>query len=792
MKKFYLYLIPFLFISFALLSPPFIGSDLGTPNVQSVYGGRINAITGYVKTADSTRIFVATESANSVFYADMYTAPSGTPVFTNFKVVPGLDDSKGFGSGISRLAAHAASGYLYFINNGTLYSTDPDTDITNTAIPNGVSDIIIKGDYVFALQNSTNLNFGTLASNGSFSLGSGSPITVSATTGQAKFIINPVTGKVFIFDSGTTPKLYISDDDYMSFTATTKFTDISPTLVSAGVTWNAFGIAPDGRLFFGGDFGQNIYIAYSDDGGVSYTEGNTTKSGVSAKNFDFTGTAVSYTVYYSSLYSSFKGESGWTNFGNLSSYTHPNDGAVFTDPNNEDIVYITTDQGLGVSVDRGQTVTSADGGIEAVQVNDMEMTADKNTAWIASKSGIRKVTNYQTTPTWTDAIFPNNDGSPYYSVGMNPSDANTAYAGNLRIYKTNNGGSSWIQLFTPEVAPYNYPSVGTKANAITVCRFNENLVMAGFELDGTDKGGLFYSLDAGLSWNQLLLDASSGHNDVDVNDIVFNVEGNDTIAYVGVDYDLSAPTGRSIYKVTKSGATFSVAQDMNATTTSTGNLIVASIKDLAIDTIAHTIFASGTDAGVNHPIAYNKPLATSGLWTPYTTSGFPIAEGKIAKAITVGVDTVYCAVDNEVYYYPVSGSSWTLGYTYPVGTNINFLYFDDLLVGTGTGLYAQASPISTLGIDEYYQNVNGNLKIYPNPIHSHQSLQVNYDLKKGGDTQIAVYDIQGRELIKTRKSYQSPGNYSLSLSPNKFKSGIYFVTIKLNNTTILSKKLLVQ
>ena len=53
------------------------------------------------------------------------------------------------------------------------------------------------------------------------------------------------------------------------------------------------------------------------------------------------------------------------------------------------------------SGDLGSTVVSADDGIEAVQVNDMEMTMDKSTGWIASKSGIRKVTAYDTSsPVW--------------------------------------------------------------------------------------------------------------------------------------------------------------------------------------------------------------------------------------------------------------------------------------------------------------------------------------------------------------------------------------------------------
>ena len=73
-------------------------------------------------------------------------------------------------------------------------------------------------------------------------------------------------------------------------------------------------------------------------------------------------------------------------------------------------------------------------------------------------------------------MFPNGDGSPYYSVAMEPSDNATAYVGNLRIYKTINSGLAWSQVFTPESAPYNYPMVGTYTNALTICPFDENIV----------------------------------------------------------------------------------------------------------------------------------------------------------------------------------------------------------------------------------------------------------------------------------------------------------------------------
>jgi len=799
MKKFYFYLLPILIFTLALVTPPLVGTDLGVPDVQSVYGGRINAITGYIKHADSSRIIVTTESANTAFFADMYTAPSGTPVITDFKVIPAVSDTANFGSSISKIAVHPNSGYFYFVANSNLYTAHPDsTSAAIEAVKGGVADIFIKGDNIFAVQSGT-LMFGTLDATNNFTPGTGAPIALPAATNMQSFIINPVNGKIMIFDKGTVPKLYISTDDYTSISATTTFTDVSPTLTSSGVTWTAFDVAPDGRYFIGGNDNSSKFIAYSDDNGLTYTEFDTGINGVSSSTFAFGGVTSAYYVYFSSIFSNNKGVSStWANFGNTSSYTHPNDGAVFADPNNINMVYMTTDQGLGVSVDQGPNVASADGGLEAVQVNDMEMTADKNTAWIASKSGIRKVTGYQTTtPTWTNAMFPMNDGSPYYSVAMKPSNANVAYAGNLRVYKTTDGGTNWSKVFTPESAPYSYANVGTKANAITICPYDENIVMAGYELSGTDKGGLFFSLDAGATWSQQLLFASSGVNDVDVNDIVFTQESGKIVAYVGVDYDLSTPTGRSVYKLVQSGSgtgtTWTVTQDMDAGTTSTGSLIVATIKDLEYSTTSNTVYAAGTDAGTNHPISYSKDLGGTALWTPYTTSGFPTMAGKIGRAVTYGVDTLYVAVDNEVYYFPTSGSAWKTGYTYPNGTNINFLFFDDLLVGTGTGLYAQAGPSTAVaGVDDYFKNANGNLSIYPNPVRSGENLNIKYSLTRGGDTNIAIYDIQGRAITTLKKGQQSAGSYEYAIPSYKLKTGVYFVTIKSNNTIILSKKVLVQ
>ena len=186
----------------------------------------------------------------------------------------------------------------------------------------------------------------------------------------------------------------------------------------------------------------------------------------------------------------------------------------------------------------------------------------------------------------------------------------------------------------------------------------------------------------------------------DFNEASFGSLMLDTVAYVGVQYDLSTPQGIAVYRLVKSGYTWTPSQDMGPTGTVVGYQIVATIRDLALSVTGDTIFATGTDAGVNHPIVYFKDLSSTGLWEAMTTTGFPFVSGKKGRAIAVGVDTLYCAVDNEVYFHQYGSLYWVLGYDYPMGTEINFLFYDDLLVGTSTGLYGHVGGPPIINIEE--------------------------------------------------------------------------------------------
>lgn len=768
-----------------------VWAQLSAPNVENVYGGRINAITAVPLGVDSSRVFISTESANSMFYADVHSV-TATPSFGSFAIVPGLGASDGYGSGIQLIAGHAGSGAVVFAHDRGIMEANVATGAitaldTNSGYPNTLN---IKGNTILFVTG-PNLHFGELDSAGNYTEDANSPVPGLPFLNQPTFFISTLDDSVYLFSQGSAPNLYKLSDPYDGLTSATTYRDISPATLSSTVLWTSFGVAPSGRLFILGSEASGKYAAYSDDE-VNWTEYATGIGGAAGKNIAFTGDSSNYKVYWASCFNDQNGNSGhWAGFGVLGMETHPNDGAVFTGLVNSSIIYMTTDQGIGASINGGKNIFEIDDGVEAVQVNDMDMTMNKNNAWIASKSGIRHVVDYQTaSPLWTNAMFPNGDGSPYYSVSMNPDDSSTVYVGNLRIYKTTDEGAYWSQVFSTENPPVSWNGLGVKALALEVCPFDPNTVFAGFEIQDSLAGGLFYSTDAGSSWNQILLEETVPGHDVDVSDVVFNIESGDTVAYVSALYDLDFPAGRSVYRLAKSGTTWSVARDMDASGTSTGTTLVVTIWDLEVSATGDTIYAAGTDAGVNHPIAYFKAINGSNLWTPLTVSGFPTEME--ATAIEIGQDTVYCAVGSDIYYLPLGGSSWSLGYSYPVGTRINFLYWDDLLAGSDTGLYAFFNNTATAIDGETSQLPDGFVlnQNYPNPFNP--STLISYYLPITSQVRLTVYDLLGREVATLVNGAQLAGLHKISFDASSLASGVYFYRIHAEDFTATQKLVLMK
>ena len=763
----------FVFYFFSLLTSCYLhAQNLSIPNVEKIYGGRVLSLCSYKLNSDSTRVFASTQSANSVFYTDVKSLATGSSSFQKWKVLPSLNASKNLGY-IANIAAHETSGKLYFIHNESLYSTDIHASTITLLESKLIRYVKVVDNHLFYIKDKS-LIVNTL--NASGILTKIAEISIPNTLPNLpKLVLNTSDSKLFLFIDGTAPTLYKFKDALTPMSASTKYDTINlSALANPNKHWKAFGITGTNRILIGGHSSPEPakkLIAYSDDNGATFTEYNTGISGVSGDEIVCTFVSGKSSVFYSKLYNYSDGSAGnWMEIGTPGGIeTHPNDGGILADKNNPNLIYVTTDQGIGASVDNGKTLFEINNGMEAIQVNDINMTTNKDTAWIASKSGIRRVTNYKSTPNWTNAMFPNGDGSPYYSIAMHPKNSNIAYAGNVRIYKTMDAGATWKEMFSPE-KKYAWLPQMYRFEAIEICPWDPNLIVAGAFYLENEKGGLFYSTDGGLNWQQQYIYISSGNKDVDVWDLTFNKEAGNTVLYVGVEYNTSS---RSIYKLTWDATTknFTVKQDMDATGTSVGYPISASILDLETSNTGDTILACGTDVGSNHAIAYFKSISGTNKWTPFTTSGFPMITGKIGKAITKGIDTIYVAVDHEVYILPATVSTWSLGYSYPTGTEINFLYYDDLLIGTGTGLYGHTGVKSNTSSIEFIAN-NGsndvNITLYPSPTSKELFVNSKHTIKS-----IHIHSLLGKEVYSIKKE---SNDYIIDVE--NFHSGIYVITFE--------------
>lgn len=760
-----------------LFIPECIYAQLSAPRPEAVYGGRIRAITAIPLAADSSRVYIVTESANSVFSADVYVPSSGAPVIEPFEVMPALSDSAGFGSNLERIAVHSASRTCWFLKNNQLYRVNAaGTHIDQITGP-GTTGLLIHEDHLLYIAGEV-LHISTLDAAGNITPDPLSPIGISSMPLPRPTIhIHPFTDEIYIAQLGPSPVLLRISEPYHSLTTGFTVEDETPAVFPAAIPWSVFGIAPDGKLCFGGSdviTKQLLVRVHPDSAWRAY---NTGQFGAAGANLAFVGDSANYRMFFGSGYSTDKGEIGtWRSIGTPGGMqTAPNDGPVAVDPVYEGLIYLTSDMGIAASDNGGARIYEINHGVRAVQVKDFAMTLDKQTAWLASKSGIRKVSDYLGTPVWSRAIFPNGDGSPYYAVDMAGQDTNTVYVGNVRVYKTYDGGSSWQQVFNATAAPYGFPAFATPSTgaswvtAIEVCDFDTSLVMVGYQVERSQSGGLFVSTDAGTSWKQILLESGVKGFDVDVHDILFAEEGGDTVAYVGAEYDPSLPTGRSVYRLQKNGSNWIVQQDMGPTGTATGSVIVASIRDLDASATSDTLFAVGTDAGSNHPVAYYKDLSGSAVWTPFPTSGFPMVPGAVGKAITQGIDTVYVAVDNQVFFHEPGSGGWQLGYEYPVGTEINFLFYDELLVGTSTGLYGHAGLSSGGSNPTTIGDQTLRIGLYPNPAEQ----QVTIDLPEAlALYSVEIYSVSGQALHRE----QVMGDHTV-VDVSQWLPGVYLVRL---------------
>ena len=789
------------FLLMLVILPLTAFGQLSAPDVEAVYGGRISWISAVPVSATETQVFISTESANSMFFAtvDHSTTP---PVFGAFESLPDLNADDGYGSQMRDFCLDENSGYLFARYNDKIVSASTSPGSLTILPAMGVMAFTVYDGRLFYtalnLSAGVDLHFGVIDSaSGAFSEDAASPVTLASSWDPAVQLthleVHPVNHYVYYFLEGETPTVYKSGDTYDALNAATTFT--KTTSGSLGSTYyTVYGIGPDGRLFAGGVMGEEPdhfkAVAYSDDDGASWDTVNTHMGGTSGQNFSFADADSGYYVYFGTAFSFYKGEANtWKGIGSMGFETHPNDGAVCVDPIDPQVVYFTTDQGIGASTDSGNTIFEIDEGVEAIQIKDMEMNDAKTTAWLASKSGIRKVTDYAgPAESWT-TYYPNGDGSPYYCVAMVNEHPDTAFAGNVRLYKTEDGGATWSQVFTTETPEYGF-TFWSFVSAVEVHPYSSDVVILGVNSpDEGVNGGIFVSEDGGTSWEQMDSDVYN----TEVQDILIYPESEDsTTIYVACEYVHDGTNSSYGVKTITHGSTPGAVFHNDMIGESDGLITNFGAYDLDADSVGN-VYVCGANSA-NEPRVYVK-RPDSTYWEMLPTAGLP-ANGT-ATALTIGYDTngnqaPYIAVGSDLYYLEDGGSKWQLAYSYPVGTEINMLYWDDLLVGTGTGLYGQKLN-GTTDVSPEPAHLPANVVLrpnYPNPFNP--TTAIEYRLSGTSHVTLTVYNTLGQKVKELVNQTQQAGSHRVTFDADGLASGVYIYRLTLNNRVSLTRKMLLM
>ncbi len=658
-----------------------------TPQIEAVYGGRVIAIdvVPLQNSHNISRIFAATESANSVFYGDInHVLP--TPFRTNtfrFEVVPDLDANANFGN-INGIAGHPASGKLFFAHDRGLFSCAMTAGTITQHLEISAGKLMIRNNTLLAIVGGNQLMAAAMNNAGDIT---GAKTLLDSGFALPCFLVMavnpaPEQGQVYLMDKDNGLIIKKTSDNYGNISSATTFTTKNVTNVVQNWQALTFGIAPDGRLFVAGsDNGKKV--VYSDDDGASWVLVNPGIGG-GAGEITFTGDAANYTVICGSAMSTNKGIDGsWVQIPHPGGTrdSNPNDGPAAADPNNSNVFYLTTDLAIGTTTNAGADIFDICEGLTAVQINDFDMTDAKHVAWTASKSGVRCATGFPNAPVWSQAMFPNGDGAPYNAVAVDRSDTNglTAYAGNHRIYKTTDGGRNWTICYAPpdEASP----------TFISSLKVSGALVLAGiYQIQPNLLGGLMISTNGGTDFAyQQLADETAGLN---INDILLTTESGQSVAYIAAAHNTNATTGAGhIYRLVIGGASSKITLAPAA----------LGIRKLAMDETGG-IYASGMRTNYA-PVLFYKPA--DGTWTALSTNGLPADARPHANPnwrgplITIGFDSAtnpvpITAIGITLYYLPNGAAEWTTSDSmiYPAGTQINTIYWDELMVGTDIGLFS--------------------------------------------------------------------------------------------------------
>ncbi|MFI5144821.1 MAG: T9SS type A sorting domain-containing protein, partial [Ignavibacteria bacterium] len=108
-------------------------------------------------------------------------------------------------------------------------------------------------------------------------------------------------------------------------------------------------------------------------------------------------------------------------------------------------------------------------------------------------------------------------------------------------------------------------------------------------------------------------------------------------------------------------------------------------------------------------------------------------------------------------------------------------------------VFAYCSRGYIIGVESSSNNVPQRFSLaqnYPNPFNP--VTKIEYAMPKGGNVELKVYDVLGKEVITLVNEHKPAGNYSVEFNGTNFASGVYFYKMVSGDFTAVKKMLIVK
>ncbi len=93
--------------------------------------------------------------------------------------------------------------------------------------------------------------------------------------------------------------------------------------------------------------------------------------------------------------------------------------------------------------------------------------------------------------------------------------------------------------------------------------------------------------------------------------------------------------------------------------------------------------------------------------------------------------------------------------------------------------------------EQNYIPVNYSLmQNYPNPFNS--GTRIKYQIPTGGNVELRIYDMLGREIMKLEEGHKDMGSYTIVFNANQLSSGVYYYKLKVNDFQSVRKMILIR